>query len=44
MEWIKLIIRSGTIFSCDVDGWLDSGPGAVGPPTRTVECHKSGRK
>ena len=40
---INITLSSGTKFSCPVDGWLDSGSGAMGPPTRTVDCHKSGK-
>jgi len=39
--WIKLTLSSGTIFSCPVDGWLDSGLEAAGPTTRIVDCYKS---
>ena len=42
MVWIKLTLSSGTIFSCPVDGWLDSGLEAAGPTTRIVDCYKSG--
>ena len=43
VEWIKITLSGGRMFICPVEKWLDSGEGALGPPTLTVDCHKSGR-
>ena len=38
MEWIMLTLSNGSIFSCPLNGWLDFGEEAAGPPNRTVTC------
>ena len=35
-------MSTGEVFSCPVDGWLDNGPNAAGPGSRTVSCASSG--
>ena len=43
VEWIKITLSGGRMFSCPLNNWLDSGVGAAGPSTLTADCHKSGR-
>ena len=31
-------MSTGEVFSCPVDGWLDNGPNAAWPGSRTVSC------
>ena len=31
-------MNTGEVFSCPLGGFLDNGPNAVGPGSRTVEC------
>ena len=35
-------MSTGEVFSCSVGGWLDNGPEAAGPGSRTVSCSGSG--
>ena len=35
-------MSTGEAFSCPVGGYLDNGPGAAGPGSRTVNCASSG--
>ena len=44
MEWIKITLSGGRMFSCPLNKWLDSGEDAgEGKPSWAIECHKSGR-
>ena len=42
MEWMRITMSTGEVFSCPVDGWLDNGPSAAGPGSLTVSCASSG--
>ena len=35
-------MNSGVEFLCAMNAFLDNGPGAVGPGSRTVDCHQEG--
>merc|ERR1740123_1168731 len=39
---MRITMNTGEVFSCPVDGWLDSGSGAFAPASRTVSCANSG--
>ena len=40
MEWIRITISTGKVFSCPVHGWLDND--SSDPSSRTVSCISSG--
>ena len=35
-------MNSGVEFLCAMNAFLDNGPGAAGPGSRTVDCHQEG--
>merc|ERR1712088_814676 len=41
VEWIRITMSTGEVFSCPVDGWLDNGDPKE-PSSRTVSCASSG--
>merc|ERR1712113_521363 len=41
VEWIRITMSTGEVFSCPVDGWLDND-NPKEPSSRTVSCASSG--
>merc|ERR1712088_716797 len=41
VEWIRITMSTGEVFSCPVDGWLDID-NPKEPSSRTVSCASSG--
>ena len=41
VEWMRITMSTGEVFSCPFGGWLDNGSDAGGPGSRTVSCAAS---
>ena len=42
LEWIRIRMNTGELFSCPLGGFLDNGPNPAGSRSRTVGCHVLG--